>query len=180
MRSRRGFTLIEVLIVMSMLLIMAALVYPVYMNVTIDAERAVVRVTVRIVRDKIHLHESIGDVALSPFGYPADVESDWFPGRRLPTDPWTSSELKIQVVEGPKSATEPNHKTFNINPNGKPTGHTAWYNKANGSFCVKVPDRGSEQEILALFRSINDLDGTASSNPGEGGQENGNGNGNGA
>ena len=160
-----------------MLSILGALVYPVYMDVTIDAERAVVTVTVRNVRDKIQLHQSIGDVALSPFGHPDDVESDWFPGRRLPTDPWTSSELKIQVVEGPKNATEPNHKTFRINPKGKPTGHTAWYNKANGSFCMKVPDRGSEQEILELFRSINGLDGSSISNPGESGLENGNGNG---
>ncbi len=166
MRSRRGFTLIETLIVMSMLSILAALIYPSLMYLTVDAERARVMVTVRNVRDKIQLHTSIGDVALSLDGHPEDIDSDWFPGRRLPTDPWTSSELKIQVVNGPKTATEPNNKTFRINPNGTATGHTAWYNKSNGSFCVKVPDRGSEQDILDLFHSINNPGGGLGGNAG--------------
>ncbi len=166
MRSRRGFTLIEILIVMSMLSILAALLYPSFTHLAVDAERAMVMVTVRNVRDRIQLHTSIGDVALSLEGHPDDIDSDWFPGRRLPSEPWTSSQLKIQIVNGPKTATEPNNKTFRINPNGKPTGHTAWYNRANGSFCVKVPDRGSEQDILALFREINNLDSGFTANQG--------------
>lgn len=179
MRSRRGFTLIEVLIVMAMLSILAALVYPAYTDVTVDAERAVVRVMVRNIREKIQFHESIGDVDLLRDGDSDDVFRRWFPGGRLPTNPWTSSVLKIQTVHGPKDATEPNHKTFQINSHGEVSGHTAWYNMANGSFCVMVPDRGSEQEILELFRSINDLDGSSISNPGEPDLENGNGRGNG-
>lgn len=156
MQSRRGFTLVEILIVMSILSILAALVYPALTDLTVDAKRAAVVMTVHNVRDRIQLHTSIGDVALSPSGHPTKVESNWFPGWRLPSDPWTSEQLKIQVVTGPKTATEPNNKTFRINPNGKATGHTAWYNKSNGSFCVKVPDRGSEQDILELFHAIND------------------------
>lgn len=155
MRSRRGFTLIEILIVMSMLLVLAALAYPSFTHITLDAEQIRVVLTVRNVRDQIQLHRSIGDVSLSQDGHPDEVPANWFPGGRMPSDPWTSNELKIQVVNGPKAATEPNRKTFKINSNGKPAGHTAWYNRANGSFCIKVPDRGSEQEILDLFHSIN-------------------------
>lgn len=177
MRSRRGFTLIEVLIVMAMLSILAALVYPAYTDVTVDAQGAVVRVMVRNIREKIQFHQSIGDVALSPDGHPDDVLRDWFPGRELPTNPWTSSVLKIQTVHGPKDATEPNHKTFQVNSDGKVSDHTAWYNMANGSFCVLVPDRGSEQYILELFRSINGLDGSSISNPGQADDDHGHGNG---
>jgi hypothetical protein len=98
---------------------------------------------------------SIADVALSDEGYPEAVDPAWFPGRNLPRDPWTYGPFKIQTVAGPKDASEPNHKTFKLDRNGGFTGHTAWYNKSNGAFCLKVPDRGSEADILELFRLIN-------------------------
>ena len=44
---------------------------------------------------------------------------------------------------------------FNVSPNGQATGHTAWYNAANGSFCVKVPNHGSEDDIQELFHRVN-------------------------
>jgi prepilin-type N-terminal cleavage/methylation domain-containing protein len=155
MRSRAGFTLIELLIALAIVLILSAVVYPKFAGFQSDAQGSMLATTVHRVRQKIELHMSIADVTLSPEGYPDEVHPAWFPGRSLPKDPWTSSLLKIQIVAGPKDASEPNNKTFKLIKGGGFTGHTAWYNKSNGAFCLKVPDVGSEDDILQKFRLIN-------------------------
>jgi len=155
MCSRRGFTLIELLIVIAILAILAAIVYPLIVDATGDVESVTMAATVRTVRQTIEVHGFSGDTPLSVEGYPNQVDPDWFPRRALPRDVWTHRPLFIQVVHRPKQVTEPNHKTFNLRTDGLPAGHTAWYNAANGSFCAKVPKRGSEDDILEMFRRIN-------------------------
>ncbi len=155
MRSSHGFTLIELLIVIAILAILAAIVYPLVVDAIGDVESVTMATTVRTVRERIELHGSTGDTLLSTEGYPNQIDPDWFTRRALPRDVWTHRPLFIQVVQGPKQATEPNNKTFNLRPGGLAAGHTAWYNAANGSFCAKVPNRGSEDEMLERFRRVN-------------------------
>ncbi len=155
MRSRRGFTLIELFIAMAIVLVLAAIIYPLLMDVTGDVESVTMAATVRTVRQRIQVHASMGDTPLSTEGYPNQVDPAWFPRLALPRDAWTLRPLFVQVVHGPKTATEPNNKTFNLKPNGLAAGHTAWYNAANGSFCAKVPNRGSEDDMLERFRRVN-------------------------
>ena len=155
MRRRRGITLIELLIVMAILAILAAIVQPMILDATGDVESITMAATVRAVRQRIEIHGSSGDTSLSIEGYPNQIVSNWFPRGVLPRDAWTRRPLFIQVVHGPKQATEPNSKTFNVRPDGQAAGHTAWYNAANGSFCVKVPNRGSEDDIQELFHLVN-------------------------
>ena len=155
MRSHSGFTLIEVLIVMALLTILSAIAYPKLHMLQVDTEGRAMAATVRHVREQIQLHASIADVPLSYDGYPSHIDPAWFPGHILPRDPWTYKQLKIQIVEGPKDATEPNNKTFRINGNGGIAGHSAWYNRSNGAFCIKVPDAGSEDDIQEMFHLVN-------------------------
>jgi prepilin-type N-terminal cleavage/methylation domain-containing protein len=155
MTKRHGFTLIEVLIVMAILLVLAGIVYPLMADVGDLARPATMAATVRQVREKIIYHTGLGDVPMSAEGYPNSVEPAWFTNGRMPVDAWTEAPLSVQVVHGSKDATCPNIESFVIRPDGRPAGHTAWYNAANGSFCVKVPRVGTEDERLALFRRIN-------------------------
>ena len=108
MRSRAGFTLIEILLVMAILLILSAIAYPTFVELKDDAQGTMLSTLVHQVRERIELHTSIGDVALSVEGYPEGIDPAWFPGQNLPKDPWTYGEFKIQVVAGPKDASEPN------------------------------------------------------------------------
>ena len=158
MRRRAGFTLIEVLIVMAILVVLAGITYPMFAGIGESIHQTAVHATVRQVRDLVEYHGALRDVSLSWEGYPDTIDPRWFNGGVLPRDPWTMQPMKIQVVHGPKEATVPNKKTFNIRPDGLPAGHTAWYNAANGSFCAKVPNEGSEEEILELFRLANGLE----------------------
>ena len=162
MRSRRGFTLIEALIVMAILTILGALVYPKLADLTADVPVSTMSATVRQIREQINYHAAIGDVPLSFEGFPSIVDEVWFAKRDLPPDAWTYEPLKIQVVHGPKNADQPNKKSFNVKPNGTAAGHTAWYNAANGSFCALVPRRGSEDEIRDAFILVNGVSGVGS------------------
>ena len=155
MRRRRGITLIELMIVMAILAILAAIIHPMIMDAAGDVESITMAATVRAVRQRIEIHGSSGDSPLSIEGYPNQIVPNWFPRSALPRDAWTLRPLFIQVVHGPKQATEPNNKTFNLTAGGQAAGHTAWYNAANGSFCAKVPNRGSEDDIQELFHLVN-------------------------
>ncbi len=152
MRNRRGFTLIEILIALAILLVLLAMVYSQLGGMTGVAKTQTMAATVRLVRQQIAFHAAIRDVPLSQEGYPNDIYPEWFAAHRLPPDVWTLGELKVQVVHGPKQARVPNNKTFNSS-----NSHTAWYNAANGSFCVLVPKRGTKDEILEMFLAANGL-----------------------
>jgi prepilin-type N-terminal cleavage/methylation domain-containing protein len=155
MRKRRGFTLIEFLIAMAIVLVISGIVYPLVAGVGDLAGPASMASTVRQVREKIIYHTVFGDTPMSPEGYPNSVEPRWFVTGEMPHDVWTDQPLWVQVVHGPKNATCPNNESFVVKPDGRPAGHTAWYNAANGSFCVKVPKKGTEDERLELFDRIN-------------------------
>ncbi len=156
MKNRTGFTLIEILIVVVIIAILAGLVIPTIAGLGETARHVSMATTARQIRRQIEFHAAVGDVPISPEGYPDDIDPEWFAANRLPLDVWTLGELKVQVVHGPKEANVPNHKTFQVK-NGGATGHTAWYNAANGSFCVLVPKRGTDQEILETFLAANGL-----------------------
>ncbi len=155
MTKRRGFTLMEVLIVMAILLVLAGIVYPLMADVNDLARPATMAATVRQVREKIIYHTGLGDVPMSAEGYPNSIEPAWFTNGRMPVDAWTQEPLSVQVVHGSKDATCPELASFVITPDGRPAGHTAWYNAANGSFCVKVPRLGTKDEQLERFSRIN-------------------------
>ncbi len=64
MRSRAGFTLIEILIVMAILLILSAIIYPQYIGLKNDAQGTMLATAVHQVSEKIQFHASIADVTL--------------------------------------------------------------------------------------------------------------------
>jgi prepilin-type N-terminal cleavage/methylation domain-containing protein len=154
MTKRRGFSLIELLIAMAILMVLSGAVYPVMADIGDLSRPAAMAVTVRQVRAKIIHHTGHGDTELSSEGYPSRVEPAWF-GNGMPADVWTNQPLSVQVVHGSKDATRPANESFVIRPDGRPAGHTAWYNAANGAFCVKVPKVGTKDERLELFNRIN-------------------------
>jgi prepilin-type N-terminal cleavage/methylation domain-containing protein len=155
MRKRRGFTLIEVFIAMAIIMVLSGIVYPLMADVGDLASSASMASTVRQVREKVIYHTVFGDTPMSPEGYPNSVEPAWFATGKMPRDVWTDQPLNVQVVHGPKNATCPSNGSFVIKPDGRPAGHTAWYNAANGSFCVKVPKLGTRDERLELFNRVN-------------------------
>jgi type II secretory pathway pseudopilin PulG len=159
MRPRRGFTLLECLIVGAILISLAAVLFPVLAAAGETAHVVAAASTVRVIREQIELHRVTRDGPMSPEGYPESIDPRWFKGGRLPSDPWTLKPINVQVVSGPSTAAAPNEVTFTLAGDDQARHTTAWYNSANGSFCMKVPDIGSEAEIRDMVARVNDWDG---------------------
>ncbi len=157
MRKRCGFTLIEILIALTIAGIMAAVVYPMVGEVRDLTYPTTMAATVRQVRQQVEYHTAVADVPLSMEGYPKEIDPRWFANGRLPKHAWTRSPLKIQTVNGPKNRTVPQNISYQVKKGGGAAGHTAWYNAANGSFCALVPAIGSDAQIAACFDFVNAL-----------------------
>ncbi len=145
MRKRDGFTLVEILIAVSIVAILAGIVVPRFAHLSDDARPGIMATTVRQVREKIEYHAAIG-------GTPRDVSATWFTNHRLPDHVWTDRALLIDAVDGSLGQRAPADITFD------PTGSsevTAWYNRTNGAFCALVPDTGDGATNLTLFHLIN-------------------------
>jgi prepilin-type N-terminal cleavage/methylation domain-containing protein len=155
MRQRSAFTFIEVMIALAIVGILVGILYPMVVDLEDVSQARVMQATVRHIRDKIELHTALRDGPVSPEGYPSGVTAQWFPTGHVPLHSWTGQPMDIQVVHGPKTATEPNHKSFNQKADGSSAGHDAWYNASNGAFCALVPTKGSDAEVRGMFDLIN-------------------------
>jgi prepilin-type N-terminal cleavage/methylation domain-containing protein len=156
MRRRWGFSLIEVLLVMAILFILSAMVYPVLADIERDSRTTAMAASVRDIREQIALHAALGTRPRAPSGFPAALHASWFAGGELPVDLWTGRPLTIEVVDGPADRLYPDSRAFELTPDGATSRPTAWYNSANGSFCVRVPRAASDTETLALFHRVNE------------------------
>ena len=172
MRQRSAFTFIEIMITLAILGILAAIFYPMVVDLGVISSARVMQATVRHVREKISLHAVIDPPdERTREGYPRDIKDEWFSSGRLPLHSWTRKPMKVQIVNGPKTARIPNNYTYQVRPDGTSAGHDAWYNAANGSFCAFVPHNGTDAEIRGMFNLINgfnDGEGDPAGRPGRG------------
>jgi hypothetical protein len=146
---------------MAIVMVLAGIVYPHYSDIGDLTRPSAMAVTVRQVRTKIFHHTGLGETQLSQDGFPNSIEPSWF-SNGMPVDVWTNQPLNVQVVHGGKDAVYPNNESFVIKPDGRPAGHTAWYNAANGAFCVLVPMQGTKDERQELFSRVNGVGPTSS------------------
>ncbi len=150
MKPRHGFTLLEILAVVSILGILSAIVVPQFASAAEEARPAAMAANVVHVRKQIAYHAAIGDVALSQEGFPDTIDPSWFTFGRMPKHAWAGSPITVTVKSKPADEVYPKKKTYM--PNQK----NAWYNTTNGAFCVLVPDTiGDDAKIIAVFNKAN-------------------------
>ncbi len=150
MKNRHGFTLLEILAVVSILGILAAIVVPQVGSAAQEARNAALAANVVHVRKQIAYHAGIGDVALSQEGFPDTIDPSWFTFGRMPKHAWAGSPITVKVKSEDADEVYPKKKTY------KPDKENAWYNTTNGAFCVLVPDTiEDDAEIIAAFNKAN-------------------------
>ncbi len=88
---KRGFTLIEILIVVVILGILAAIVVPQFTNAADDANDAAIRSQLQTLRGQIELYraQNSGDPGLLATGWTDMIDGDYLMG--TPSNPLTSS-----------------------------------------------------------------------------------------
>ena len=85
--NNKGFTLIEIFIVLALLAILASIAVPIYNESLLKARETVLKENLYQVRDAIDKH--YGDKGVYPQNLPALVDSRYI--RALPIDPMTNS-----------------------------------------------------------------------------------------
>jgi general secretion pathway protein G len=153
--KRRAFTLIEILIIVVILGILAAMVFPPYSSLVAESRAKSAASNVQKVREMIEIHSNSGDYPVAPSGHPDDIYSTWFTRDVLPENPWAGEPIVVDVVAAGAADRYPAVKIFDPDT---PGADSAWYNTDNGCFAILVPAQNNDAETLALFNLANTAD----------------------
>ncbi len=140
-----GFTLVEILIVVIILGILAALVMPKFTSASQESKAAAAAAICRNVQQKVLEYRSTHGQ------YPDDIDPTWFAGKALPKSPFDPThETPIEYdTASPESVRHPRFKFTNAS--------TApfWYNPANGMFRARVTAQATTAKTLELYNKAN-------------------------
>lgn len=129
--------------------VLAAIVFPVYRDHQYEARASTMAQVVKTVRSRVKAYRAANGT------YPPAIDDTLFD--RPLTNVWgtEANERTIWVSNLPLNL-YPSQKTVTSS-----TANAMWYNRANGSFCVKVAPQASNAETLELFNLVNDAPVTA-------------------
>lgn len=151
-RGLHGFTLVEVLIVVVILGILAAIVMPIFSDAQLDARAKSCATNAQKIRELIQVHRNSGDYPVTAAGWPDDVYPAWFKGNELPRNSWTKQPINVNIVAVGEDDIYPAVKTFD---QYDASALNAWYNTDNGHFIMLVPAQANDVETLDLFNAAN-------------------------
>ena len=142
----RGFTILEIMIVVVVLAILAAIVVPQFADASLDAQIATLRSTIESVQRRIdYEYQASGTGA-----YPATINASWFATGAVPTHPQNVFGVNsIEVVNAPGKS-HPDSKVLQAGSSG-----AYWYNSAEGIFRARVVSQGSSAATLELYNRVN-------------------------
>ncbi len=146
MESRRktGFSLLELLVVVVILAIIAAIVFPPIFSTQKDAEVAAAMASLKAIQVKIDQHYRMHGE------WPATIERSWFVGNQLPKSPWKEPYRGEAVnIYGQPDWFHPRNKTVESHD------HPYWYNPRSGAVRIRVPTQSTTSETVALYNRVN-------------------------
>jgi prepilin-type N-terminal cleavage/methylation domain-containing protein len=140
-----GFTLVELMIVVVILAILAALVLPRFASADLDARAAAASANARNIQVKIEEYSSQNGA------WPATPDPNWFKSGTLPKNPFAPEHEgdMVRLEVGANAAFT--HPTVKFHA----TTGVYWYNPANGRFRALVDRQSTNALTLALYNQTN-------------------------
>lgn len=140
-RNRRGISLIEVMMVVSILTILAAVVLPRFSYSQEETKHNAMAVTIKTIQKKIAEHHAVHGQ------WPATIDPNWFQPPVIPENLYRpgTNEIIVQNIPG---------KTELIGKHRRGR-ELYWYNRVNGVFHTSVLWQGSDQATLDLYNRVN-------------------------
>lgn len=154
----RGFTLIEILIVVIILGILASAVMPKFSDAREDATASTLQTTIASVKSRIDYEKVVNGA------YPSALQASWFVGRQLPTHPDNTFGVSSVQVETTAGRQHPTSKVLKAGVLG-----AFWYNPTEGVFRARVADQGNSTSTLDFYNRVNGSSETSLGNYGGGG-----------
>lgn len=139
---QRGFTIIEVLLVVVLLGILAALVVPMFSDVQMDAKIAAAAMTRAAVQQEVDIYYFQNQA------YPATIDPSWFGVSEIPPNPFYPNHSVTINYDNTANKYHPINKTYH--PHG-----AFWYGPDTGRFRARVADQGSDSENLRIYNIVN-------------------------
>ncbi|GJM23825.1 MAG: hypothetical protein DHS20C16_02400 [Phycisphaerae bacterium] len=158
--KRDAFTLIEVLIVVIILGILAAIVVPQFSNASQDVTRSTLQTSLDILRDGAELMRQKSPTS----DYPTTIDSTWFSSGVGPTHPENSFGVTNVEVEDASGKSHPTNKVLKAGIGG-----AFWYNPAEGIIRARVADQGTSNSTLTFYNQVNESSESALGNYSGGG-----------
>lgn len=155
-----AFTLVEVLIVLIILGILAAIVVPQFSNASQNATLSTLQTTLDTLRDSAELMRQKSPTS----EYPATVDSTWFASGIGPKHPENVFGVANIEVEDASGKTHPTNKVLITGIGG-----AFWYNPAEGIFRARVADQGTSSSTLTFYNQVNESSESALGNYAGGG-----------
>lgn len=146
---RCGFTLVEILIVVVILGILAAVVVPQFSDASEGARVSATAANVRAVQDQIAMYQARNGV------YPSVIDEGWF--KTELTSPVGQGLPETVGYDDSNNASKWHTTAKGVPPEGIPVswGGIYWYNPLNGAFRARVPQQATDVETLELYNKVN-------------------------
>ncbi len=157
---RSAFTLLEVLIVVIILGILAAVVVPQFSNASQNANRATLQSTLDVIQDRIEVLRQRSPTS----EYPATIDASWFSSGVGPSHPENSDGIANVEVDTTADRLHPVNKVLKAGVAG-----AFWYNPTEGVIRARVADQGSSASTLIFYNEVNESSETNLGNYGSGG-----------
>ncbi|MEZ6085349.1 MAG: type II secretion system protein [Phycisphaerae bacterium] len=169
-RCCRGFTLLEILIVVVILGILAAVVVPQFSNASRQSVRSTLQTTLDVIENRIELAKQKS----AKGEYPASIDDNWFASGAAPMHPENSFGVASIEVESAAGKSHPDNKVLKSGVGG-----AFWYNPAEGIIRARVADQGSSTATQVFYNEVNGSSEAALGNYSDGGGGGGDGGGGG-
>jgi len=149
LQSRRAFTLVEILIVVVILGILAAVVSTRFSTASEDAAAAAAQTDLKHIQTQVMLHAN-NNGGNFPDDITVDMLRGWF--GKVEPHPFAISTTPLGVdvdASGDADVSHPAEKTVGSTRAGW------WYNPANGIVRSRVKAQGDDSATLDLYRVVN-------------------------